>query len=420
MTALVLISMMIACCAGQDLPQPGVPVPWLKQDAKAGRGASGGFESPVSTAALRLDLARLRGIRNALEGTLRDAGARKALFEPDALRFEENRLEAERLWARGLDALIAADSVLRRWRPLCGREPALLCLAALSLQVRWASEWAARGGAEGALLLDARKPEEGLPGRAFSRLREGLLGPGPRAALADARLAPAAKAAGRLLGRREAFELEAWIREDLRRLGVSPRRGRVSPLAARLPAGEARILPWTEGWVREDAAVYDLAPSSWCFTPEPLFQLQRDMRPGDVVLLHRGPAEGAVGAPGFWNRAAVHGEAGPAPGPCPATLAEDRGGAPRAFLSLEEAAAGRAVAVLRPRGPLPGGRPSPNALARRFDEEFGYKTRLLDFVGGLERAASGEHAAVPVEDFRRSWRRPKWDFIQQEPSGGTK
>jgi hypothetical protein len=69
------------------------------------------------------------------------------------------------------------------------------------------------------------------------------------------------------------------------------------------------------------------------------------------------------------------------------------------------------LAGLRLPVPVVAGRPvlPANDVARHFDESYGSARQLFDFVlflDGQERA--GVAVERPVEEFRRSWRRPKW------------
>jgi hypothetical protein len=55
-----------------------------------------------------------------------------------------------------------------------------------------------------------------------------------------------------------------------------------------------------------------------------------------------------------------------------------------------------------------------NEMVRQFDEQYDDDDRQLDFVYFLDGRESEQTAVVgDVDDFRASWRRPKWDFAQQ-------
>lgn len=57
---------------------------------------------------------------------------------------------------------------------------------------------------------------------------------------------------------------------------------------------------------------------------------------------------------------------------------------------------------------------SPNDMVRQFDEQFGtaaQQTDLVLFLDGQEKAVRAVEA--PLEEFRRSWRRPKWHLLTQ-------
>ncbi|OGS27553.1 MAG: hypothetical protein A2297_03355 [Elusimicrobia bacterium RIFOXYB2_FULL_48_7] len=58
---------------------------------------------------------------------------------------------------------------------------------------------------------------------------------------------------------------------------------------------------------------------------------------------------------------------------------------------------------------------SPNDIVQKFDEEYGGKKQQLDFVCFIDK--NGENNAVvnaSVEEFRKSWQRPKWNI--EKPS----
>jgi hypothetical protein len=61
-----------------------------------------------------------------------------------------------------------------------------------------------------------------------------------------------------------------------------------------------------------------------------------------------------------------------------------------------------------------------NAIAHQFDTQFGTAEAQFDFItflDGLEKADIAVEAGV--EDFRKSWRRPKWHVLVQEPAGNA-
>lgn len=62
-----------------------------------------------------------------------------------------------------------------------------------------------------------------------------------------------------------------------------------------------------------------------------------------------------------------------------------------------------------------------NSIARQFDSQFGTPEAQFDFIAfldGQEQAAVAIEAGV--EGFRKSWRRPKWHVLVQDPvDGGT-
>lgn len=62
---------------------------------------------------------------------------------------------------------------------------------------------------------------------------------------------------------------------------------------------------------------------------------------------------------------------------------------------------------------------SPNDIVKQFDHQFGtpaQQTDLVLFLDGQEKA--GRAVDATVEDFRRSWRRPKWHLLTQVRAGG--
>ena len=68
------------------------------------------------------------------------------------------------------------------------------------------------------------------------------------------------------------------------------------------------------------------------------------------------------------------------------------------------------------------GRPvsQPNDFARQFDAEFGTPAQQADlvfFLDGYER--EGTAVEKPVDEFRRSWLRPKWHILVQGKAGPT-
>jgi len=70
--------------------------------------------------------------------------------------------------------------------------------------------------------------------------------------------------------------------------------------------------------------------------------------------------------------------------------------------------------TVKPR--LVNGRPlfTPNELVQKFDEEFGEPVQQLDFVLYLQgREDTGEVVSRERIDFRRSWKLPKWDVLQE-------
>ena len=61
-----------------------------------------------------------------------------------------------------------------------------------------------------------------------------------------------------------------------------------------------------------------------------------------------------------------------------------------------------------------------NSIARQFDAEFGTPSAQLDLVAFLDgQEKSGVAVEAGVDEFRNSWRRPKWHVLVQESAGGT-
>jgi len=57
---------------------------------------------------------------------------------------------------------------------------------------------------------------------------------------------------------------------------------------------------------------------------------------------------------------------------------------------------------------------TPNQFVQKFDEEYGTPQQEFDFVLFLEgQESTGEVIERPVGEFRTSWNRPKWSFLQQ-------
>jgi hypothetical protein len=53
-----------------------------------------------------------------------------------------------------------------------------------------------------------------------------------------------------------------------------------------------------------------------------------------------------------------------------------------------------------------------NGFARQYDEEKGAQFDLVLFLDGQERP--GQAVEASAEEFRRSWRRPKWHVLVQK------
>jgi hypothetical protein len=55
-----------------------------------------------------------------------------------------------------------------------------------------------------------------------------------------------------------------------------------------------------------------------------------------------------------------------------------------------------------------------NSIVRQFDEEYDAEDRPLEFVYFLDGREASETAVVAdIDEFRKSWKRPKWDFAQK-------
>jgi hypothetical protein len=260
-------------------------------------------------------------------------------------------------------------------------------------------------------------------------------------------------------------------------------------------------------------------PQTSLISQAQLAALQPQLKPGDVLLVRREWFLSNVGLPGFWPHAAlyvgtpaertayfddpaVHAwvrAAGEDSGDLEALLRArspqavqtasaplEGGHVPRvveaisegvSFTSLEHAAGGDSLVVLRPRlpktsqaraivrafhyagrpydfdfdfrtdsalvctelvakayegdGELPGlnlpsvevlGRPvtPANLIARQFDEDYGGAHQQFDLVVFLDgQEAAGNAVPAGLDTFRRSWRRPKWHvLVQNTPLSG--
>jgi hypothetical protein len=54
-----------------------------------------------------------------------------------------------------------------------------------------------------------------------------------------------------------------------------------------------------------------------------------------------------------------------------------------------------------------------NQFVEKFDKEYGTPEQEFDFVFFLEgQEGSGEVKEQSLEEFRNSWDRPKWSFLQ--------
>lgn len=62
-----------------------------------------------------------------------------------------------------------------------------------------------------------------------------------------------------------------------------------------------------------------------------------------------------------------------------------------------------------------------NSIARQFDLQFGTPEAQFDFIAFLDgQEKAGVAIEAGVEEFRKSWRRPKWHVLVQDPAdGGT-
>ena len=56
-----------------------------------------------------------------------------------------------------------------------------------------------------------------------------------------------------------------------------------------------------------------------------------------------------------------------------------------------------------------------NLFVKQFDEEFGKPTAQTELVAFLDgREKQGIAVEATVDEFRKSWRRPKWHIFVQE------
>lgn len=61
-----------------------------------------------------------------------------------------------------------------------------------------------------------------------------------------------------------------------------------------------------------------------------------------------------------------------------------------------------------------------NAIARQFDAQFGTPETQFDFIAFLDgQEKTGVAVDASVEEFRKSWRRPKWHILVQGPANGA-
>jgi uncharacterized protein YycO len=55
-----------------------------------------------------------------------------------------------------------------------------------------------------------------------------------------------------------------------------------------------------------------------------------------------------------------------------------------------------------------------NEVVKQFDQEYGTEQQQLDFVYFLDGRERSKGALVSdLDNFRASWKRPKWDIVQQ-------
>ena len=60
-----------------------------------------------------------------------------------------------------------------------------------------------------------------------------------------------------------------------------------------------------------------------------------------------------------------------------------------------------------------------NDIARQFDSQFGTPEAQFDFIAFLDgQEKAGVAVEAGVEEFRKSWRRPKWHVLVQDPVDG--
>lgn len=432
----------------------------------------------------------------------------------------EARLHLWQGWQAFLDHLLTLDrqvgEQMARFKAGGEKKEASfrLAYAAFLAEYRQALEFIALAERNPAMhvILNEPVPEIGLPEKSYARLKFRFLN-----VLRGAEFARLDIIYGRY-GADPAIPLAAGLEEDrlaLWRAGVGAGPELTIQNAMQVVQDSA-----LEGWFPVQKGVAEWMgdtkvwrPQTALIGPEQIAGLQRKLEPGDVLLVRREWYLSNAGLPGFWPHAALYvgtaeervrffddpavaawvKEVGEPSGSFENLLAarspqavriaaipQESGRLPRvleaisegvSFTTLEHAAGGDSLSVLRPRlsktgkaravlrafhyagrpydfnfdfrtdaalvctelvtkafeadADLPGlvfpqrevlGRPvtPANEIARQFDEDFGTDRQQFDFVAfldGQERAGEAVPAGLSV--FRRSWQRPKWHILIQ-------
>ncbi|MBI3547762.1 MAG: hypothetical protein HY078_01795 [Elusimicrobia bacterium] len=342
-------------------------------------------------------------------------------------------------------------------------------VAAWAGKYRWLEAWSKRCDRDPRLvrLMDDPIPELGLGKGSYAALKTrlaalrketafdsvaALYGPFQVGAETDRALGPKGAGAAReledelrRLGSRSGLKTPPLFKDDWWR-----ERPELFDVKAAHAAGKGRDI------ARDTEGVTPLGASGRGFTlcTGRFEELEDALRPGDVILSRVDPLSGDVGLGGWWNSAAVY--LGPREETAcrPKFLASSDDGL--RLLTLPELSARGPLAALRPRLSDEAraqaaqraqpffGRPydfhfdleSPdamtgievarhaygdqiawptaeflgrkalaaNAVAEAFDAEFGRSSATFDLIWFLDKDAK----ASSLEEFRRSWRRPKW------------
>jgi hypothetical protein len=464
--------------------------------------------------------------RQGLADTVAYLDARRDLFPADgegkaSLPGRNGRLALWQDWQGFLDRILALDRLsgetFAAYHAADGdeRQAAFrVAYAAFLAQYREALDFIAVAERNPAMhtVLNEPVPELGLPERTYARLKFRFLN-----ILRGAEFARLDVIYG-LYGADPELPLTPGLEADRRALwqagqGAGPKLTAENALRIVQDAALASWFPVQKNvseWMG-DTRVW--RPQTSLVSQAQLAALQPQLKPGDVLLVRREWFLSNVGLPGFWPHAALYvgtpeeraaffddpavrawvRAAGEDSGDLEALLRArspqavqtasaplEAGHVPRvveaisegvSFTSLEHAAGGDSLVVLRPRllktsraraivrafhyagrpydfdfdfrtdsalvctelvakayegdGELPGlnlpsvevlGRPvtPANLIARQFDEDYGGAHQQFDLVAFLDgQEAAGNAVPAGLDSFRHSWRRPKWHVLVQ-------